>query len=126
MNSIDKRIDALVDSFTYVTQQATTDENLTIHDTAQFHYFNPNGLYAKKADLDDQINLLIYQEELPSGTYYSHGKGHTYFPDKLRAIVLHKKKVSKQELNLFLDLFRKELIKAEQLISTTTPSPNQQ
>lgn len=61
-------------SFNYITEKATkANSKWSNKDLVAFHYFNPNGLYAKKRKNDDRIAELVDAGVIPNGWHVAYG-----------------------------------------------------
>lgn len=92
-----------VNRFEYVTEIAMQTDRMTIKETAQFHYFNPNGLYAQKKALDARISELVDDKKLKSGWILAHGSLDCFAADNLARIAMMKRPVrSSLRIALFM------------------------
>lgn len=89
-------------SFDYVTKEVETDNGLSIKDSLRFHYFNPNGLYAKKLILDDQIAALVDSGAVPSGWHLAYGTLDYHYADRLAKLAGRRTAPSKMELHTLI------------------------
>ena len=62
--------------FDYITKQATDTKGLNNRETAQFHYFNPNGLTTKQNKINDEMFDLVDAGKCNSGALMVHN--HNY------------------------------------------------
>lgn len=70
-------------TFTYITEEATTDEGLNRQQRLQFHAFNPNGLCAKKRKLDEVISKMVEQGKVKPGWIVAYGTFDSYYYDRV-------------------------------------------
>ena len=54
-------------SWEYITEQAINDDGMSNHEAIQFHFFNPNGIYAACKVMKDEIRRLVDLGEIKSG-----------------------------------------------------------
>ena len=102
--------------YEYLTQTATqVSRSWTNKQKIQFHYFNPNGLYAKKRALDDAIWALVEEGKCKSGAVVAYGSGNSYYPNILRE--LHgQSRVSGRAYRVFLLGYKFDIEAAEKFI----------
>jgi hypothetical protein len=71
-----------------VTQTAkTTKPGWSNKEKALFHYFNPNGLSAKKRNLDEQINRLVDEGKCKTGAIIAYGSLNSFNTDGLYKLI---------------------------------------
>jgi len=69
----------------YITTTATrTYRSWSPKQIAQFHYFNPNGLYAAKKASDDRISEAVSAGKCKSGALLAYGSFNDFSINKLR------------------------------------------
>lgn len=78
------------EKFINASQNATSDNGLSIKYKLAFHLFNPNGLCAIKAKQDVEIQELVEAGTVPSGWFFAYGVLNYFYVDQLYA--LNKKK----------------------------------
>ena len=93
-----------------ITQTAANDEGMNQKDRAAFHYFNPNGLYAKKKANDEAITVLVDAGVLNSGWHLGSGTFNDYSVRRLEKLVTRKKPPSRDEMWITLKLLREDVI----------------
>jgi hypothetical protein len=80
--------------YEYITKTATAPKaNWANRDLVRFHYFNPNGLVAKKIELDKQISALVDQGKCKTGAIIAYGSLDFFHRDELYKL-LSKSKVN--------------------------------
>lgn len=72
---------------------------------AQFHYFNPHGLYTEKRALDTIISDMVDQGLCKSGALIAYGSLNYFYTDEL-AKLIHAKRVCPHELYSVLEGLR--------------------
>ena len=104
------------EQFDFVTKTAEKiDPNFTIRDRAAFHAFNPNGLTATKAALDDEIVKLVDEGLVPPGSVLAYGSGNSFFTREL-AKYASNKTVSAKDLDSALAGLERHIAKAKAFI----------
>jgi hypothetical protein len=103
--------------FEYITKTATkTARSWTNKQKIQFHYFNPNGLYAQKKALDDVIWELVEQGKAKTGAIIAYGSGNNFYHDEMRK--LHsKKRISDTEYIVLIKGYQFDIEQAEKFIA---------
>jgi hypothetical protein len=81
----------------------------------QFHYFNPNGLYAAKKRVDEQISKLVDQGKCQSGAIFAYGSLNRYAADKIADLAM-KKKVGRIESMVAIEMMMDAISSAEKFI----------
>ena len=104
----------------YIWEIATDTSDLkTNREIAEFHYFNPNGLYARKKNNDERIWELIEAGSLGYGYYYTDGGGNYYRADEIRKLA-GKRRVNTTALSVALQLLEEDTEKQEATIAEAT------
>jgi hypothetical protein len=102
--------------YEYITQTAKqVSRSWTNKDAIRFHYFNPNGLYAKKQALNDVIWSLVEQGKAKSGAVVAYGSGNTFYDDQLRAL-FNKSRVTDNEYSVLVSGYKFAIELAENFI----------
>ena len=102
--------------YEYLTQTATqVSRSWTNKQKIKFHYFNPNGLYAKKAALNAVIWSLVEEGKCKTGAVIAYGSGNTFNQDQLLALY-KKQRVTDVEYSVFLSGYRFDIEQAEKFI----------
>lgn len=102
--------------YEYITKTATqVRRSWTNKQKIQFHYFNPNGLYAKKAALNAVIWSLLEEGKCKSGAVIAYGSGNTFYQDQLRDL-FKKSRVTDVEYSVLLSGYRFDIEQAEKFI----------
>jgi len=84
--------------YQFVTERAIeTRSSWTHREIALFHYFNPNGLYAKKKATDKQIDTLVEDGKAKSGAMIAYGALNHFYTDRLVNIV-HRKRIERADI----------------------------
>lgn len=106
-------------NFTKISTTAKeTAHSWTNVQKAQFHYFNPNGLYAEKRALDTIINDMVDQGLCKSGALIAYGSLNYFYTDLL-AKLIHAKRVCPHELYSVLSGLRFNIELATKFINET-------
>jgi hypothetical protein len=104
----------------YIWETATDTSGLKNNrEIAQFHYFNPNGLYARKKNNDERIWELIEAGVLTGGYYYTNGGGNHYHTDNVRRLAT-KRRVNTTALSVALQLLKENTEEQEATITKAT------
>jgi len=75
-------------TFDFVTKTATKpSRSWSIRDIVRFHYFNPNGLCAKKLDTDRRVRLAVDKGLAKSGAIVAYGTFNSYNADEVARMV---------------------------------------
>lgn len=95
--------------YEYITQTATqVGRSWTNKQKIQFHYFNPNGVYARKRLLDDAIWELVEQGKCKSGAVLAYGTGNSFYPNQLREL-FSKSRVTNIEYSVLLSGYERDI-----------------
>jgi len=71
-------------NFEFVTKTATeVGRSWSNKQVAQFHYFNPNGLFAEKMAINEEISRAVNAGSLPAGYVIAYGTMNSYNTDRL-------------------------------------------
>jgi hypothetical protein len=106
-----------IDRYTQVTETATTvGANWSNRDTAQFHYFNPNGLAARKRELDRAISDAVADRRASSGALIAYGSFNDGAMVALYEFIADKNDSTRDLQTILADL-RDAIRAAEQLIN---------
>ena len=100
-------------SWKQLTETATEiGKYWTNREIVQFHYFNPNGLYARKHRNNTKITQLVDKGMVPSGWHIAYGTFDDYWCNNL--VELHgKRKVNSTKLSVCLKLLEENCEKQE-------------
>jgi len=102
--------------FLYIADQASAPEKgWTNAQLANFHYFNPNGLYAAKKARDEQVSKLVEEHGLPSGAILAYGGLNNYTTDRLTKLA-NQKRVNGITLRTILQMLQKDIDAADRWI----------
>lgn len=102
--------------YEYITQTAKqVSRSWTNKDAIRFHYFNPNGLYAKKQSLNNAIWALVEEGKAKAGAVLAYGAGNTFYDDQLRDL-FNKSRVTDIEYSVLLSGYKFAIELAENFI----------
>jgi hypothetical protein len=105
-------------SWNYITQEATkVARSWTYGEAVRFHYFNPNGLYARKRANDKKIDNLVDREVCRSGAIMAYGGLQTFETAMLIEGLFNKKRVGRIEYLVAIEMLEDHCIKAEAFIA---------
>ena len=108
--------------FLYIADEASApSRSWSNADLANFHYFNPNGLYAAKKARDEQVSSLVHDHGLPSGAIRAHGSMNSYCTDRLMTMV-NQKRVNGRRLRVILEMLQKDIDDADRWIEDNNPT----
>lgn len=100
----------------YITKSATrTFRSWSPKQIAQFHYFNPNGLYAAKKASDDRITEAVAAGKCLSGALLAHGSFNDYATNRLRE---HLNGCTLRQIHVTLDSIEDDIAQANQFLLT--------
>ena len=78
-------------TFQQITETATeVGPKWTNKDIAQFHYFNPNGLYAQKMARDEMISDAVASGKMKSGAIFAYGSLNDHYVQLLAHLAMLK------------------------------------
>jgi hypothetical protein len=104
-------------SWNHITQEATkVARSWTYGEAVRFHYFNPNGLYARKLANDKKIDDLVERHVCRTGAILAYG-GLASFETSLLLGLYSKKRVGRTEYLVAIDMLEDQCIKAEAFIA---------
>lgn len=105
-------------SFDLITKTASEPaRSWTNKEKALFHYFNPNGLYAKKKAMDDLISKAVDEGRAKSGAILAYGSLSYYNIDRLFEFTT-KKYVDRIDLNTTLGMLSDDIAAASNFLKT--------
>jgi hypothetical protein len=86
---------------------------------ALFHYFNPNGLYAKKKAVDARIDTLVDEGKAMPGAMIAYGALNYYYADHLSdlAAMIGKKRIKHGDIHSVIRGLQWDIEKAEKFIA---------
>lgn len=99
---------------TYIAEQATSDEGMTIKDKLLFHMMNPNGVYKQMPEYDDFI--CLDDETKVNGAFRFYGKHDNYHIEKIRKYWMRKTAPKKWNVNHHIDSAKEDIAKAKEFI----------
>lgn len=117
---------AMLHTYEFVTDEATSDEGMTTANAMRFHCFNPNGAYAQLKAMHDRISAWCdAHPDRPNGVLFVYGSlnGH---PRKLLFDVLdlHRKgKAHKWPLQYALKKIAEEIERGDKFINDPSEWP---
>ena len=104
-------------TWNYITKEATkVARSWTYGEAVRFHYFNPNGLYARKQASDKKIDALVEREVCRSGAILAYG-GLAFFETNLLRGLYDKKRVGRTEYLVAVEMLEYACVKAEAFIA---------
>ena len=107
-------------SFEFISQTATKpSRSWSNTELAQFHYFNPNGLYAAKKASDVKIDELVDAGLAKSGAIIAYG-GLNYFHTNLLSKLAMAKRVGRINLLVTLESIKRDIATAAEFIEEKT------
>ena len=93
----------------YITEEATDTKRLNNRETAQFHYFNPNGLTAKQNEINNKMFDLVDNGKCKSGALMVYN--HNYGLDQLQKLA-QMKRVNRTSLIVDIKMAQDHIDKA--------------
>ena len=104
--------------FNVVTSTATKClDSWSNIDKVRFHYFNPNGIMAKRRVSDDKVRAMVDSGFAKSGALFAYGSLNSYHTEKLMEIV-QKQRVTDFEAEYYVEQIQKEIASAEAFIDS--------
>ena len=88
----------------------------TNKELAQFHYFNPNGLNAKKRAVDEQIDKLVDEGLAKSGAMIAYGGLNCFYTDLIAKVAISNR-VGRIELAVIIEGLERDIQKAKDFIA---------
>lgn len=105
-------------TFEYITTEATDREhNWSLKAKAQFEYFNPRGLYARKRRNDQAISRLVEEGKATSGAILAHGT-FADFEAKALQVIAMKKRITGIEYRVAVNMLTDHCAAQEKFIAT--------
>lgn len=104
-------------SFTELTTVASVNPNWTNKEKAVFHYFNPNGMLARKRATDKLINDAVDAGKAKSGAVIAYGSLNHFNEDRLYQLT-SKKYVKLVDLRVTLDMLDNDILAADKFLQT--------
>ena len=95
----------------------------TNSDIAKFHYFNPNGIAAKKRTMDECISQAHKDGRCLSGAIIAYGSFNHFSLDKLSHLAMLKK-VKWIRLSVTINMMEEDLRAAENFLATLPQKEN--
>jgi len=103
--------------YRFITEKATeTQRSWTHREMALFHYFNPNGLYAKKKAVDARIDTLVDEGKAMSGAIIAYGALNYFYTNHLSALI-GKKRVKHADIYVVIRGLQWDIENAEKFIA---------
>lgn len=104
-------------TFEFITETATeVGPKWTNKEIAQFHYFNPNGLYAQKRARDRMISDAVAAGTMKSGAILAYGRFNDYNAMTLGQCALSGV-VKTRTLQITLQALRREIETVDEQLS---------
>ena len=108
--------------FTYIVTEATECcYTWTNKEQVQFHYFNPNGIYAQKKAMDERISAAVDAGRCKSGSIIAHGTLNYYSSNRLTDMV-QQKRVLGRSLQVTINMMERDLESAEAFLASMPPA----
>lgn len=101
-----------------ITSAATPSADWSNTDIARFHYFNPNGLYAKKKATDDRIEEGVDIGKYKFGAHIAYGSLNNYATKEMMKLATQKR-CSRIQLAVAISMLEDDILKAEKFLATT-------
>lgn len=109
-----------MDRFDLVTETATKClDSWSNKDKVRFHYFNPNGVMAKRRVSDDRVRNMVDSGFAKSGALLAYGSLNSYHTEKL-ATLLQKQRVTNFEAEYYVRQIEREILQAEAFIDSVS------
>lgn len=106
-------------NFEYITRKATKPaRSWSNKERVAFHYFNENGLYARKLATDKIISDLVDQGKAKSGALIAYGSLDGYVFNEISKMNL-KQRVSNAELRSWIYMTEFKIEQANEFIAKT-------
>ena len=99
---------------TYIAEQATSDEGMTIKDKLLFHMSNPNGVYKQMPKFDDFV--CLDDETKVSGAYRIYDKHCNHHIEKIRKLWLRKTTPKKWTVEHHIQSAKEDIESAKKLM----------
>lgn len=99
---------------TYITEQATSDEGMTIKDKLLFHMMNPNGVRKQMPEYDDFI--CLDDETKVSGSFRIYGKHDNYHIEQIRKLWMRKTAPKKWDVDWHIESAKADIENAKEFI----------
>jgi predicted ribosome quality control (RQC) complex YloA/Tae2 family protein len=104
-------------TWNYITQEATkVARSWTYKEQVCFHYFNPNGLYARKQANDEKISDLVAREVCRTGAILAYGTLADWETKQLQELYA-KSRVNRIECAVCLEMLLDHCYKQEAFIA---------
>jgi|14_taG_2_1085336.scaffolds.fasta_scaffold09037_5 hypothetical protein len=100
--------------YTFITEQAISDEGMTKQHKCIFHTINPNGLLAQMPSFDDFA--YIDNPKTYHGAYLTYGKFDNYHAKQLMKFAIRNSGYTTWEVNYHMLQLKKELQQAKDLM----------
>lgn len=104
-------------SWNHITLEAKkVARSWTYYEAVRFHYFNPNGLYARKQANDKKIDELVEAKACAFGAILAYG-GLASFETKTLISLYDDKRVGRIEYLVAIEMLEYQCLKAEAFIA---------
>ena len=105
-------------SFEMITKLATeADAKWSNKEKVLFHYFNPNGMLAKKRATDELINAAVDAGKAKTGAIIAYGSMNHFNEDRLYQM-LDLKRVDRIKLKVVLEMLASDIKAATKFLET--------
>jgi hypothetical protein len=101
-----------------VTKTATeTAPYWTNVEVAMFHYYNPNGLYAAKKNVNEEISVAVDEGRAKTGAFIAYGSLNSRNCDKLGEMAT-KGRIGRIDLKVTLEMLRDDISSARAFLDS--------
>lgn len=101
----------------FIVNDGKDTDGMNNNETAKFHYYNPNGLYKKKAELGKRVTKLVQDNKAKSGCLLVHGGISNFLFDHISDMA-RSKRVNPHKLNAWIEMMKDEIRKTEHFLET--------
>lgn len=103
-------------SFQFVTQEALTADELNAQDYCLFHAFNPNGVAARKREMDDAIAREVNAGRAKPGAHIAYGSFNDFGTNMLSQQA-RRKRVNPAKVIRAVQWIERDIAKAKEFIN---------
>lgn len=104
-------------SWDYITHTAETDDGMTARNQAQFHYFNPNGVYEKWKAATDEVRRVVDEGKANTGALIAHGSMNDFYIKELKKLREQKKAPSPEEVGRIVNGIKADIAQAHDFVA---------
>ncbi|MFV1982980.1 MAG: hypothetical protein ACC657_05505 [Thiohalomonadales bacterium] len=104
------------DKYLYAVNDAKSDNNLSIKNTIAFHYFNENGIYNKKKEINELIFKAVEQGKCKSGAILAYGSADNFATELLQKMFTRKQN-SRAQISSMLSMFDYSISSAKEFLN---------